>query len=418
MASERRVVITGMGCVSSIGAGQAQVIESLRAGRSGIQFVPEWKDLGLLSNVAGLPAPAPDSPLVTRKNSKTASSGGLMALNAAWEALTTSGVEPEELRGAPLPVLVGVGIGSMLKCYAACASLQQHRNIRRVSPFTVPQAMTSSAAANVCVALGVRGESWSISSACSSGAHAIGLGALLIRAGRYDRVLAGAAEEVDWTRAGAFDAMVALSRRFNDRPQEASRPFDRDRDGFVISGGAGLVVLEDLEFARRRAAPVLAELLGWAANSDGRDMVAPSPCGAAEAMRLAMADAGVTPDDIDYVNAHGTSTPQGDPSEAAAMQDVFGARQPWISSTKSTTGHAVGAAGSLELIYTVLMLRNGFLAPSRNVTPDSVAPDCRGLRLVFDAPNGICARTALSNSFGFGGTNACLVVRRWEDSSP
>lgn len=417
MTARRGVVISGMGCVSSIGTGQAAVLESLRSGRSGLQFVQEWKDMGLLSHVAGLPDTAPESPLLTRKLAKTASSAGLMALQAAWETLESAGLGVEEVRGGPMAVLIGAGVGSTLRSHIACVALERHGTIRRVNPFTVPQVMTSSAAASVCVALGLRGESWSISSACSSGAHAIGLGALLIAAGRYERVLAGGAEEVDWTRAGAFDAMCALSRKHNDHPSEASRPFAQDRDGFVISGGSGLVLLEELDAARRRGAPILAELLGWSANSDGHDMVAPLPEGAADAMIAALKDARVAPEEIDYVNAHGTSTLQGDPSEAAAMQAVFGPRQPWISSTKSTTGHAIGAAGSLELIYTILMLRNGFLAPSRNVTPDTVDPECRRLRLVFEAPNGIVARTALSNSFGFGGTNACLVVRRWEDGA-
>ncbi len=414
MAGARRVVVTGMGAVSSLGTGLAAQREALRSGRSGIVAAPEWRDMGLASNVVGAPEAAPDSPLVSRRIGKSAASCGLMALRATWEALTVAGIEPASLAGQNVAVLIGTGTGSTLTNHLACLALEKYRTTKKVNPYTVPQVMASSAAAHVSVALGVRGESWSVSSACSTGAHALGLAALLIKAGRYDRILAGAAEEVDWTRAGAFDAMYALSRGFNAEPEQASRPFARDRDGFVISGGAGVLVLEDLESARRRGATILAEILGSAATSDGHDMVAPLTDGAVAAMRLALADAGLAPEDIEYVNAHGTSTPQGDPSEAAAMAAVFGERPPWISSTKSMTGHAVAASGSLEAIYTILMLRDGFLAPNRNTTPDNVDPACARLRLVFEAPNAIAVRTAMSNSFGFGGTNACLILRRWD----
>jgi 3-oxoacyl-[acyl-carrier-protein] synthase-1 len=415
MVPSRRVVVTGTGAVSSVGTGLPAIEDALRAGRSGIVRVPEWAELGLFSQLAGLPEAEPESSLGDRRLQKSVSSAGRMALRATAEALETAALDPASLRGTRAAVLIGSGTGSTLRNYNACVALRTYRTTKKVSPYTVPQVMGSSAAAAVSVALGVRGESFAISSACSTGAHALGIAALLIRAGRYERVLAGAAEEVDWTRAGAFDAMFALSRGFNDAPASASRPFGRDRDGFVISGGAGVLVLEELEAARRRGAPILAELLGYAANSDGHDMVVPLPEGAAEVMRLAIADAGLEPGDVDYVNAHGTSTPQGDPSEAAAMRAVFGARQPYISSTKSMTGHAVAAAGSLEAIFTILMLGGGFLAPNINVTPDTVDPACAGLRLVLEAPNGIAARTALSNSFGFGGTNACLVLRRWDE---
>lgn len=425
MDAGRRVVITGMGAVASIGTGLPAILEVLRAGRSGIRFVEEWAAFGFGSRVAGLPEANPESPLLTRKLEKTTSSNGKMALRATWEALTTAGLEPERLRGANVAVLVGVGTGSSIQNYSNCRTVEVERDkfrargetdfisTRRVSPYSVPHVMASTASANVSVALGVRGESWAVSSACSTGAHAIALGALLIRTGRYEQVIAGASDEIDWTRAGAFDAMHALSRGFNDRPEQASRPFDVRRDGFVISGGSGVLLLESLASARRRGAPIFAELMGSGANSDGFDMVVPLPEGASEAMRLAMRDAGIGPDEIDYVNAHGTSTPQGDLSEAAAMLEVFGERQPWISSTKSTTGHAIGAAGSLEAIYTILMLREGFIAPSRNV--DELDPGCAHLNLVLEPDNRLRARTALSNSFGFGGTNACLVLRKWDE---
>jgi len=409
----RRVVITGMGAVSSIGTGLGAIERSLREGRSGLRFVPEWKELGIASQVGGLPEGEPECPLLSRHVEKNSTSVSRMALAATWEALVGARLDPAELAGQPVPVLIGAGTGSTLQNYNSCRALFQHGTTRRVTPFTVPRVMGSSAAANVRVALGVTGESWSISSACSTGAHAIGLAALLIRIGRYDRIIAGASEEIDWTRAGAFDAMRALSRSFNDRPEAASRPFDRLRDGFVISGGAGIVILEEEEAARRRGAPILAEILGYGANSDGSDMVAPSVEGAVGVLRAALEDAGLPPDAVGYVNAHGTSTPQGDPPEAQAMRIVFGERQPFISSTKSITGHAVGAAGALELIYTVLMLRGRFLAPSRNV--EEIDPDCAHLRLVLEPLAGTDVAIAMSNSFGFGGTNASLVVARRDD---
>ncbi|MCU0254794.1 MAG: beta-ketoacyl-[acyl-carrier-protein] synthase family protein [Acidobacteria bacterium] len=424
MGAQRRVVVTGMGAVSSIGTGLPAIEASLRAGRSGIRSIPEWAAIGFGSQVAGVPEAEPDSPLLTRKVEKSATSMSRMALYATYEALAGAGLDPAAIRGSRIAVVIGSGIGSAIRNYNALKLIEQEaeraraagvakfQSTRRVSPFTVPQVMTSTAAANVTVALGTRGESWCVSSACSTGSHAIALAALLIRSGRYERILAGAADELDWTRAGAFDAMHALSRAFNETPERASRPFDAARDGFVISGGSGILLLEDLEAAQRRGAPILAELVGFAANSDGHDMVAPLTEGAIEVMREALEDAGLRPEEIDYVNAHGTSTPAGDPSEATAMQAVFGPRQPWISSTKSTTGHAVGAAGSLEAIYTVLMLRGGFLAPSVNL--EDVDDRCSHLRLVRERDNALEARTALSNSFGFGGTNACLALRRFE----
>ncbi|GAB4225118.1 MAG: beta-ketoacyl-ACP synthase I [Acidobacteriota bacterium] len=421
------MVITGMGAVSPLGTGLAPVLEALREGRSGISFVEEWRELGYGSQVAGLPEAEPESPLLTRKIEKSSSSNAKMCLRAAWEALETAGLALDDIRGSDCALIIGSGTGSGIDNWRACEVVQRQaararetgeppRSVttRRIHPFTVPRVMASTASANLSVALGLRGESWSVSSACATGAHAIGMAARLIRAGLYERVIAGASDEVDWTRGGAFDAMHALSRGFNDRPEEASRPFARDRDGFVISGGAGVLVLESLDAAMRRDAPILAEVLGFGATSDGHDVVAPLTDGAIQAMRRAIADAGLSPEEIEYVNAHGTSTPQGDPSEAAAMAAVFGEHQPWISSTKSTTGHGIGAAGALEAIYTLLMLRDGFLAPNRNVTPENVDEACAGLRLVLEAPNAIRVRTALSNSFGFGGTNACLVLRAWD----
>lgn len=411
-ATPQRVVITGMGAVSSLGTGLDVVASALRAGRSGIQFAPEFQEYGLASQVAGLPERNPTSPLVTRRIEKSSPSVALMALKATHEALTTAGLSAEELRGTDVAVLIGSGTGSTLQSYIDSDTLARTRKVRKVFPFTVMHVMASTCSANVSVALGTRGESWSNSSACSTGSHAIGIGALYIKTGRYQRVIAGASDGLDWTRAGAFDAMYALSRGYNDRPQEASRPFDRGRDGFVISGGAGVVLLESLDLALARGAPIIAEVLGWGASSDGHDMVAPLWEGAADAMRRGLRDAGVSAEQVDYVNAHGTSTPPGDISEARAMAEVFGARQPLISSTKSLTGHAIGAAGSLEAIYSMLMMRGRFIAPNINLTDR--APECAHLNIVAEPRADVDLRVVVSNSFGFGGTNSVLVLRRWD----
>ncbi len=410
MGAKARVVVTGMGVVSSLGTGEEAVAQALREGRSGIVAMPDWGELGIASQVCGLPETDPESQITTRRIGKSAGPVARMALAASAEALSSGGLDPTAVAGRKIAVLVGSGSGSSLKNHEECNKIEASRTSRRVSPFTVPQVMGSTASANVAVALGVHGESWTVSSACSTGAHAIGLARLLIESGRYEQVLAGAAEEVNWCPAAAFDAMRAISRGFNDRPELASRPFDTARDGFVLSGGAGVLLLESLEHAQARGARIRGEVLGFGASSDGNDMVLPDPRGAATAMRSAIEDAGLTPADIDYVNAHGTSTPAGDPSEAQAMADVFGDAQPLISSTKSMTGHAVGAAGSLEAIYSLMMLERGFIAPSINI--ENLDESCRHLRLVTTTDTENAPRIALSNSFGFGGTNACLVLGR------
>ena len=410
----RRVVISGIGGVSSIGTGIEAIDRALRDGTSGIRAMPEWQEKGVASLVGGPPEASPECPIASKRFKRTSTSLARMALYASWEALTRAGLDPSAVAGERIGAIIGSGTGSTHATYVAADVLATKRSVKRVNPFTVCRVMGSTTAAHVAVELGIVGENWSVSSACSTGAHAIGMAALLIRHGYYDQVLAGGADELDWTRAGAFDAMRALSRGFNDRPQEASRPFDVARDGFVISGGAGVVLLESLESAERRGAPVLAEVLGYGANSDGHDLFAPTSEGSTALIRLALDDAGVTPGEIDYVNAHGTSTPQGDPSEAAAMSNVFGERQPRLSSTKSLTGHAVGAAGSLEAIYTVLMMRGDYLAASANV--ETVDPACSHLDLVTETVESHETRLALTNSFGFGGTNAALVLRRFDES--
>jgi len=406
--ARRRVVISGMGGVASIGTGLEAIDDALRQGRSGLHAMPQWGEQGVVSQVGGPPEASPSCPLSSRRFERTSTSVARMALYASWEALTGAGLDATQLAGSRIAAIIGSGTGSTMATYRSADKLARQRTMKGVNPFTVCRVMGSTTSAHVAVALGICGENWSISSACSTGAHAIGMGSMLIRHGYYDQVLAGGADELDWTRAGAFDVMRALSRGFNDRPQQASRPFDADRDGFVISGGAGIVLLESLDSARRRGAPIQAEILGYGANSDGHDLFAPAPEGSSAVMRLALADAGLEPQAVDYVNAHGTSTPQGDPSEAAAMSQVFGDRQPLVSSTKSLTGHAVGAAGSLEAIYTVLMMRGGYLAASANL--DRVDEECRHLNLVQGSAIELPSRVTMTNSFGFGGTNAALVL--------
>jgi 3-oxoacyl-[acyl-carrier-protein] synthase-1 len=401
-----------MGAVSSIGTGVQAVEAALRQGRSGVRFIEEWKELGGFSHVGGLPDDQePGSPLATRQ---LISAGGiaLMALKATSEALGMAGFGAGDLRGTDLAVLIGTGTGSTMTTHMAASRALKYRTSKRVSAFTISRVMGSTASAHVSVALGSRGENLAVSSACATGAHSIGIATEMIRAGKYDRALAGASDEVDWTRALAFDAMQALSRRFNDEPERASRPFDRYRDGFVCGGGAGVVLLEELQTALSRGATPLAEIVGYAAGSDGNSMFAPLSDGATRVMAGALRDAGLDASEVDYVNAHGTSTPLGDVSEANAMKQVFGSRQPRISSTKSLTGHPIGPAGSLEVIYSVLMMRGGFLAPNINV--DEVDPECAHLDLVVEPCNGLESRTVMSNSFGFGGSNACLILRRWE----
>ncbi len=410
MPAGRRVVITGIGAISSIGSGIDEIVGALREGRSGIVAMPEWA--GMSSQIAGLPERLPACDWVPRRLLKAAPSAGRMGLAASFEAIHRADLSLDEVRGTRLAVLIGSGSGSSLSNWEACDSYRRRGTTRRVSPYAVPHVMGSTVSANVSVALGTRGESWSVSSACSTGAHAIGLGCLMIRHGYYERALVGASEEIDWCRSAAFDAMHSLSTSFNDRPEKASRPFDRERDGFVLSGGAGVLLIEELEAALARGAPILAEIVGFGASSDGHDMVVPRFEGAVEAMRKALDDAAIAPEQVDYVNAHGTSTPYGDVSEARAMAEVFGSRQPFISSTKSMTGHAIGAAGSLEAIYCVLMIRDGFLAA--NINLEAVDPACAHLKIVtsptFEHSLDLCA----SNSFGFGGTNACLLLRRFE----
>ena len=400
----RRVVVTGMGLVSCLGNDLESVALALRQGRSGVRPVPEYAELGLRSCVAGVPDVAGE-PLVDRKLRRFMGDAPLYAYHAARRALAGAGLDEELLTDPRTGLIVGSGVGSPSEHIAAIDKFRE-AGLSKVLPYTVPRVMGSTVAACLATAFGITGTSYALTSACATSAQCIGHAAELIRSGKQDIVIAGGAEEVYWTQTVLFDAMGALSTSYND--STASRPFDTGRDGFVIAGGAGILVLEELEHACRRGATIIAELAGYGACSDGCDMVTPSPDGAARVMRLALQEAGGA---VDYINAHATSTPLGDLSELRAIATVFGDRAPRISSTKGLTGHPIAAAGAQEAIFALLMLQRGFVAGCANIT--ELDPACAGLPIVVES---IDCRidTVMSNSFGFGGTNACLIFRRYD----
>ena len=400
----RRVVITGRGIVSCIGNTMDEVTSALRQGKSGIRRVEEFAQAGLRSEVAGIPCVAA-LPAVDRKLRRFMPDAALYAYHAARAAIAEAHVD-ELLAHPRTGLIVGSGSSPSLEM-ADTVALAREQGARKVLPYAVPRLMGNTTSANLATAFGIQGASYSIVSACSTSTHCIGHGAELIQLGKLDCVIAGGADEVRWTTALMFDAMRALSSHFNERPQAASRPYDAQRDGFVIAGGAGIVVLEELEAALSRGARPFAELVGYGASSDGADMVVPWPAGIARAMRAALAEAGVSA--VDYVNTHATSTPAGDIAEVDAMRDVFGTVPPF-SSTKGMTGHAVAASGAQEAIYCLLMMEQGFIAGCANLEePD---PAVRGLPVVR-ATREARLGTAMSNSVGFGGTNASLVLRQW-----
>jgi 3-oxoacyl-[acyl-carrier-protein] synthase-1 len=399
----RRVVVTGMGLVSCLGNDLDSVALALREGRSGLRYMPDYAQLGLRSCVAGVPDLS-DEPPVDRKIRRYMGDAALYAYHAARRALSHAGLSREALATPRTGLVVGSGVGSPFEHSLAVDTLRA-KGLGKVLPYGVPRIMGSTTSACLATAFGIQGASYSISSACATAAHCIGQATDLIRFGRQDVVIAGAAEEVCWTTTMPFDAMGALSTAHND--STASRPYDVSRDGFVIAGGAGILVLEELEQARRRGAPIYAEVAGYGACSDGLDMVTPSAAGAARAMRLALAEAGTG---VDYINTHATSTRIGDVSELAAIREVFGSSVPLISSTKGLTGHPIAAAAAHEAIYSLLMLERDFVAGCAHLKePD---PLCHGLPILGQS---IERRidAFMSNSFGFGGTNACLVFRRF-----
>ncbi len=402
----RRVVVTGLGIVSSIGGNAREVTDSLRQARSGVVAAPEYAELGFRCQVHAPPAIGDWTEKVDRRAARFLAAGTAWAHIAFEEALASSGLTPEEIKDPRIGLIVGEG-GPSTRVILEAAQITREKGPRRIGPFAVPKAMASGPSAVLATWFELKGVNYSISSACATSAHCIGAAADQIAWGRQDVVFAGGCEDLDWSMSNLFDAMGAMSSKFNDTPAVASRAYDVDRDGFVIAGGAGIVVLEDYERAKARGANIIAEVVGHAANSDGHDMVAPSGEGAERCMRLAMEMAGNRR--IDYLNPHGTSTPVGDSKEMGAVRTVFGDSAPLISSTKSLTGHSLGAAGAQEAIYSLLMLQNGFAAESAHI--QTLDPEFDGMPILRARHDGELT-TIMSNSFGFGGTNATLILSK------
>ncbi|MDD9858237.1 MAG: beta-ketoacyl-ACP synthase I [Gammaproteobacteria bacterium] len=404
----KRVVITGCGIVSSLGNNKDQVREALRHGRSGVVFSREYADLGMRSCVHGAVNIDARS-MIQRKLYRFMGDAAAYSYIAIGEAIEHARLPEDTVSSERTGLLLGTGGASPENIVMAADTLRRHGS-RRVGPYMVTKTMASTITACVGTALKIKGISYSISSACATSAHCIGHGAELIQLGKQDVVFAGGGEELHWTLSVLFDGMGAMSSNFNDSPAAASRPYDRDRDGFVISGGAGVVVLESLEHAQQRGAPIIAELVGYGATSDGYDMVQPSGEGAVRCMRQALQKVEAP---VQYINAHGTSTPVGDVCELNAIGEVFGAAKPWVGSTKSLSGHALGAAGVNEAIYTLLMMESGFIAASANI--EHLDPQAAGHPIVTERQDGVDLQVAMSNSFGFGGANSSLVFQRWSD---
>jgi 3-oxoacyl-[acyl-carrier-protein] synthase-1 len=401
----RRVVVTGMGIVSSIGNNTNEVLASLREAKSGISAAPEYAELGFRSQVHAAPTIDWES-MVDRRAARFLAQGTAYGHIAMEQAIADSGLEETEVSHERTGLIVGAG-GPSTRVIVEAAATARERGPKRVGPFAVPKAMSSGASATLATWFKIKGLNFSISSACATSAHCIGVGYEQILMGKQDVVFAGGVEELDWTLSVMFDAMGAMSSNFNATPAVASRAYDKDRDGFVIAGGAGVVVLEEYEHAKARGAKIYGEIVGYAANSDGYDMVAPSGEGAARCMKIAMSTIGDRT--IDYLNPHGTSTPVGDIKEMEAVRAVFGDKAPLISSTKSLTGHSLGAAGAQEAIYSLLMLNNGFVAESAHI--ENLDPAFADLPIVRKREDK-ALDTVMSNSFGFGGTNGCLVMSR------
>ena len=404
----RRVVVTGMGVVSPIGNNIAEVTESLRAGKSGITFCEDYAEMGFRSHVHGKPKIDMDD-MIDRKLRRFMGDGSAYNYVAMCEAINDAGLAESDVRDERTGLVMGSG-GPTTSALVSAADVTRERGPKRIGPYAVPKSMCSTNSANMSTAFCMRGLSYSISSACATSAHCVGNGAELIQWGKQDIVFAGGGEEVDWTLSVLFDAMGALSSKYNDTPEKSSRPFDVNRDGFVIAGGAGVLVLEELDRARARGAKIYAEVVGYGATSDGVDMVAPSGEGGQRCMRMAMAGLGNTT--VDYINAHGTSTPVGDMIELNSIQEVFGAHRPKISSTKSLTGHSQGATGVHEAIYSLIMLDNDFIAASANV--EDMDPEAGDADVVTERIDDAGLNCVLSNSFGFGGTNASLIFSRYD----
>lgn len=403
----RRVVITGLGVISSIGNNKEEVTESLKAGKSGIEVVPEFVEMGMRSHIAGTIKLNP-AELIDRKVYRFMGDAAAYAYLSMKEAIEDAGLTEEQVSNERTGLVIGAGTGSAHSQLVACDAVRGPRGVKAVGPYAVTKTMASSVSACLATPYKIKGVNYSISSACATSAHCIGHAMELIQLGKQDVVFAGGAEELSWECATEFDAMGAVSTKYNDTPTKASRAYDANRDGFVIAGGGAVVVVEELEHALKRGAKIYAELVGYGATSDGYDMVAPSGEGAERCMKQAMATVN---GEIEYINVHGTSTPVGDVKELGAIKNVFGDKKPAISSTKSMTGHSLGAAGAQEAIYSLLMLEHGFIAPSINI--ETLDEQAQGMNIVTERQDKALT-TVMSNSFGFGGTNACLVFQKYQ----
>jgi 3-oxoacyl-[acyl-carrier-protein] synthase-1 len=402
----RRVVVTGMGIVSSIGNNTQEVLASLREAKSGISRSEAFAANGFRCQVQGAPTLDP-SGTVDRRAMRFLGPGSAWNHVAMEQAIRDSGVEQSDISNERTGIVMGSGGPSTSTIVAAADITRKNNSPKRVGPFAVPKAMSSTASATLATWFKIKGVNYSISSACATSNHCIGNAAELIQWGKQDMIFAGGSEELDWTLSNMFDAMGAMSSKFNETPEKASRAYDVNRDGFVIAGGAGVLVLEELEHAKARGAKIYAEVAGYGATSDGEDMVAPSGEGALRCMKLALAT--VKPP-IDYINPHATSTPIGDLKEIEAIRVMFGDKCPMISATKSLTGHSLGAAGAQEAIYSLLMMNNGFVCESANI--ETLDPDFADMRIVRERQDNVSLGCVLSNSFGFGGTNASVVFKR------
>ncbi len=402
----KRVVVTGLGIVSSIGANEDEVTESLRNAKPGICKAEEYAELGFRSQVHGAPSVEWDK-VIDRKVRRFMEAGSGWNYIAMSQAIENAGLEESDVSNERTGLIMGSG-GPSTRAIVRAADTTRNKSPKKVGPFEVPKAMSSTNSATLATPYKIKGVNYSISSACSTSSHCIGNAAEVIQLGKQDIVFAGGGEELDWTLSVLFDSMNAMSSKFNDTPETASRAYDVDRDGFVIAGGAGVLVLEELEHAKARGANIIAEVAGYGATSDGYDMVQPSGEGAVRCMRMAMNGLDC---DIDYVNPHATSTPIGDIREIEALREVFGDKVPPISATKSLSGHSLGAAGVHEAIYSLLMMKNSFICESANIS--NLDPEMADMPILRERRDNVELNAVMSNSFGFGGTNATLVFKRY-----
>ncbi len=404
----KRVVITGLGIISCLGNTADSVLNSLRNGTSGIRFKEEYKEIGMRSHVAGFP----DINLkesIDRKVLRFMGPAAAYTYLSMEQAIEDAGLSREDISDERIGIIAGSG-GASSASQVEAADILRNKGIRRVGPYRVTQTMGSTVSACLATPFKIKGVNYSISSACSTSAHCIGNAVEQIQMGKQDMVFAGGGEEEHWTLSSLFDAMGALSTNYNDTPEKASRAYDADRDGFVIAGGGGMLVVEELEHAKARGANIYAEVVGYGATSDGYDMVAPSGEGAMRCMRQALS---TCEGSVDYINAHGTSTPRGDIAELNAIKETFGKDTPVVGSTKSLSGHSLGAAGVQESIYTLLMQKSGFIAASANI--ENLDEGAEGVKIAQQCIDGATLDRVMSNSFGFGGTNASLVFQRYTD---